>query len=116
LSDRGTCIVDDCMKYEEVSCSTEHLSNCVILDHNDENWCVSGECSILGTNNDCEKNDVRCRVVKNVCVENPCVDIECNSPACKMISDKCVYDECSQFIPSGTCWIYSLSFIFYLYS
>jgi hypothetical protein len=101
VSNRGTYVVDKCMKYDEVGCKTDGSSSCVIISNNSEDRCVFGECSILKSGDDCVKNDNRCKLVKDVCVENPCVDSECNSVACQKEGDECIYDECAQYIPSG---------------
>jgi hypothetical protein len=101
ISSRETCVVDECMKYDENKCKTDGLSNCVVISSNNKNWCVFGGCLMLKDNADCEKNEVRCKVVKDTCVDNPCSDAECLAPSCFREEEQCVYDECAQYIPSG---------------
>jgi hypothetical protein len=89
--------VDDCMKYDENGCKSEGFSGCVVL----ESRCVVGECSMLKSHSDCDKNDGRCRVVKDECVENPCGDVECASPACLIVDEQCTFDFCAQYTQEG---------------
>jgi hypothetical protein len=101
LSGEGKCVVDECMKYNEEKCKTDGSSMCVIMEHGNEDRCVSGECSILESHDYCDKNNPRCKVVKDMCVENPCVDVECSSPACTNTGEECIYDSCAQYSSSG---------------
>jgi hypothetical protein len=101
LSSKETCVVDECMKYDENICKLDGVSDCVVKNHNGEKWCVKEECSTLDVYSDCIENEDRCKVVKSACVENPCVSDECESPSCKKGKDDCVYDECAQYIPSS---------------
>jgi hypothetical protein len=102
LMGEGRCVVDECMKYDEEGCKVDGSSKCVLMSVGNKDRCVSGECSILQWHDDCDKNDIRCRIVQDVCVENPCTDTACSSPACKYTTGECVYDSCARYKPSGS--------------
>jgi hypothetical protein len=101
VSSRETCIVDECMKYEENNCKNDGFNNCVVMSYDNKNRCVFGGCWMLSDNSDCNKNEVRCKVVNDICIDNPCSVSECMSAACLKKDEQCVYDECAQYTSSG---------------